>query len=102
MEITKNTEKKTGMSTLIGYQNGFSNINPKHKDIRECLWNHVVFCLVISITSFTWSNTAKDGGVGNDDGAMMMMIMIHMWLHAYSSKMKDNNLICENQEIIIT
>lgn len=39
----------------------------------------VVFCLVISITSFTWSNIAKDGGGGNDDvDATMMMIMIHM------------------------
>jgi hypothetical protein len=89
------------MRTLIGYQNGFSNINQKHKDIRECLWNHAVFCLVISIPSFTWSNIAKDGGGGNDDvDAIMMTMIIHMWLHAYSAKMKENNLICENQEII--
>jgi hypothetical protein len=40
----------------------------------------VVFCLVISITSFIWSNIAKDGGGDNDyiDATMMMMIMIHM------------------------
>jgi hypothetical protein len=38
----------------------------------------VVFCLVTSITSFTWSNIAKDGGGGNDDDETMMMIMIHM------------------------
>jgi hypothetical protein len=38
----------------------------------------VVFCLVKSTTSFTWSNIAKDGGGGNDDIDETMMIMIHM------------------------
>ena len=28
----------------------------------------VIFCLVISITSFTWPNIAKDGGGGGGGG----------------------------------
>jgi hypothetical protein len=30
----------------------------------------VVFCLVISVTNFTWSNIAKGGGGGGNDELM--------------------------------
>jgi len=41
------------MSTPTGYQNGFSNRNPSIKISWNAFEIRVVFCLAISVTSFT-------------------------------------------------